>query len=181
MRKTRNLLTIAAVTLALSLTAAAQGRGHRDWARGDHDGWRDNDRGHVRWVRDDDDHGRKHDRDDRARNRRNDHDRDDFRRDRDERGTPPGWSKGKKTGWGNCDLPPGQAKKSGCGNSAYYPRHSRRYPTARTVPPYSGARAGTPPISGTQVKRYPPPYDKYPPKTTAKRYPPPYDKYPPKK
>lgn len=27
---------------------------------------------------------------------------------------PPGFSKGKKTGWGNCDLPPGQAKKYGC-------------------------------------------------------------------
>lgn len=29
-------------------------------------------------------------------------------------GRPPGWSKGKKKGWGNCDLPPGQAKKRGC-------------------------------------------------------------------
>ena len=27
---------------------------------------------------------------------------------------PPGWSKGKKTGWDNCDVPPGQAKKYGC-------------------------------------------------------------------
>jgi len=32
--------------------------------------------------------------------------------ERDER--PPGWSRGKKTGWGNCGLPPGQAKKYGC-------------------------------------------------------------------
>ena len=24
---------------------------------------------------------------------------------------PPGWSRGKKTGWGDCGLPPGQAKK----------------------------------------------------------------------
>ncbi len=32
--------------------------------------------------------------------------------DRD--GHPPGWSRGKKTGWGNCGLPPGQAKKYGC-------------------------------------------------------------------
>ena len=31
--------------------------------------------------------------------------------DRDAR--PAGWSKGKKTGWGDCALPPGQAKKSG--------------------------------------------------------------------
>ena len=32
--------------------------------------------------------------------------------DRDER--PPGWSRGRKTGWRNCGLPPGQAKKYGC-------------------------------------------------------------------
>lgn len=32
--------------------------------------------------------------------------------ERDER--PPGWGHGKKTGWGNCGLPPGQAKKQGC-------------------------------------------------------------------
>jgi len=27
---------------------------------------------------------------------------------------PPGWSQGRKAGWGNCDLPPGLAKKRGC-------------------------------------------------------------------
>ena len=32
--------------------------------------------------------------------------------DRDAR--PPGWSRGKKAGWGNCGMPPGQAKKYGC-------------------------------------------------------------------
>jgi hypothetical protein len=37
--------------------------------------------------------------------------------DRDER--PPGWSHGKKTGWGNCGLPPGQAKKYGCRTYVY--------------------------------------------------------------
>jgi len=25
--------------------------------------------------------------------------------------TPPGWSKGKKTGWGKAPMPPGQIKK----------------------------------------------------------------------
>lgn len=61
---------------------------------------------HAQAVRDD------HDRDD-------DHDRWERRENweyhtyrGDER--PPGWSKGKKTGWGNCNLPPGQAKKYGC-------------------------------------------------------------------
>lgn len=37
--------------------------------------------------------------------------------DRD--GRPPGWSRGKKTGWGNCGLPPGQAKKYGCRTYVY--------------------------------------------------------------
>jgi len=41
-----------------------------------------------------------------------------------DQGRPPGWDKGKKTGWGNCDVPPGQAKKSGCGDSIVL--HTRR-------------------------------------------------------
>ena len=28
--------------------------------------------------------------------------------------TPAGWNQGKKTGWKDCDVPPGQAKPSGC-------------------------------------------------------------------
>jgi hypothetical protein len=32
---------------------------------------------------------------------------------------PPGWRRGKKTGWKNCGLPPGQAKKYGCQTYAY--------------------------------------------------------------
>jgi hypothetical protein len=35
---------------------------------------------------------------------------------------PPGWSHGKKTGWGNCGLPPGQAKKYGCQTYTYQGR-----------------------------------------------------------
>jgi hypothetical protein len=43
----------------------------------------------------------------------------DWRGDRDRwnfggANRPAGWSQGKKTGWGNCDVPPGQAKKMGC-------------------------------------------------------------------
>ena len=34
-------------------------------------------------------------------------------------GRPPGWSRGKKTGWGNCGLPPGQAKKYDCRSYVY--------------------------------------------------------------
>lgn len=39
-------------------------------------------------------------------------------------GRPPGWSHGKKTGWRNCGLPPGQAKKYGCYT---YVHGGRRY------------------------------------------------------
>src|SRR5215470_5603478 len=41
-------------------------------------------------------------------------------RDRDDH--PPGWSQGKKTGWGDCGLPPGQAKKHGCRTYTYQGR-----------------------------------------------------------
>jgi len=51
-----------------------------------------------------------HDKDshaDRDHDRDGDHDRDDDKR-------PAGWDKGKKKGWGDCDVPPGQVKKQGC-------------------------------------------------------------------
>jgi hypothetical protein len=89
-----------------------------------------------------------HDRDDREHHAKGhgDHDRDDDRdgdHDRDDRGRPPGWSKGKKTGWGNCDVPPGQVKKLGCHprnatarrhGDGDHDRDDRNRPTA-TVPP----------------------------------------------
>ena len=40
----------------------------------------------------------------------------------DRNNRPPGWSHGKKTGWGNCGLPPGQAKKDGCRTYLYQRR-----------------------------------------------------------
>jgi hypothetical protein len=70
----------------------------------------------------------------RDRDRAQRHDRDvvrehrEHRRDifvRDEHGRPPGWDRGKKTGWGDCDLPPGLAKKQGC--------HSFHHETHHTV------------------------------------------------
>src|SRR3954471_21509772 len=43
-----------------------------------------------------------------------DRDRDgDHDRDSDDK-RPAGWDKGKKKGWGDCDVPPGQVKKVGC-------------------------------------------------------------------
>ncbi|MGH9789355.1 MAG: hypothetical protein ACRD4U_11720 [Candidatus Acidiferrales bacterium] len=38
-------------------------------------------------------------------------------RDRDLADRPHGWNRGRKVGWGNCDLPPGLAKKYGCNSS----------------------------------------------------------------
>jgi hypothetical protein len=32
---------------------------------------------------------------------------------------PPGWDRGRKVGWGNCDLPPGLAKKYGCSSTFF--------------------------------------------------------------
>ncbi len=52
------------------------------------------------------------------------HDRYDMRTYGVNEGRPPGWSKGDKTGWRDCGLPPGQAKKYGCRTYVY---EGRRY------------------------------------------------------
>jgi hypothetical protein len=44
---------------------------------------------------------------------------------RDER--PPGWDRGNKTGWRDCGLPPGQAKKYGCRTYVYEGRRLYYY------------------------------------------------------
>jgi hypothetical protein len=31
----------------------------------------------------------------------------------------PGWNRGRKTGWGACNVPPGQAKKLGCTSTIF--------------------------------------------------------------
>ena len=93
----KRLLAIFTISVALSLgTPALADHGHGDGKN---------------------DHGNKHsDDDDRGWER---HDGYEYRTygDRDQR--PPGWSHGKKTGWGNCGLPPGQAKKYGCRTYTY--------------------------------------------------------------
>ncbi|PYX63970.1 MAG: hypothetical protein DMG74_15060 [Acidobacteria bacterium] len=103
--------------LMLAIPASAQGRGRdKDHDRDDRKELRDHDADHDRdksphHVG----HNAGHDRD---------FDRDGDRDDHDRR--PPGWSHGRKTGWGDCDVPPGQAKKHGC--------HSgHRHPSTRTV------------------------------------------------
>ena len=50
-----------------------------------------------------------------------------------ERGYPPGWDKGKKTGWRGRDLPPGQVKK-------YRDRYEHEYD------PYYDRRRYEPPM-----------------------------------
>ena len=77
------------------------------------------------------DHGNGKDKGNKHRNQQGD-DRDDdrwehrgdyeFRTYDKHDGLPPGWSKGKKTGWGNCGMPPGQAKKYGCQSYRYQGR-----------------------------------------------------------
>jgi hypothetical protein len=37
----------------------------------------------------------------------------------DQNSRPPGWNRGKKTGWGNCGVPPGQARKGECRTYRY--------------------------------------------------------------
>jgi hypothetical protein len=73
---------------------------------------------HVEKSFDDEGRGERGDRDDRWEH----HNGYDYRVYRDRDGRPPGWSKGKKTGWGNCGLPPGQAKKYGCRTYVYQDR-----------------------------------------------------------
>lgn len=100
-----------AFTLAPS-TALAAGHGHG----GGFGGFGNRDRDHDHDSDKDRDHHHAKDRDkDRDHDRDADHDRDrDRDHDRDARNTPPGWKHGKKKGWGDCDVPPGQAKKMGC-------------------------------------------------------------------
>lgn len=43
---------------------------------------------------------------------------------------PQGWNRGRKTGWGNCDLPPGQAKKYGCSRAFLRRSQVVRFPVA---------------------------------------------------
>lgn len=98
MRTTLRALAISA-TFALITTGTGWAQGHRGHgANPSNHTWRANESGHG--------------------DRDRDHDRD-WRGDRNRwtfgnNGQPNGWSHGKKTGWGNCDVPPGQAKKLGC-------------------------------------------------------------------
>lgn len=52
-----------------------------------------------------------------------------FPRPHDLSNHPQGWDRGRKTGWGNCDVPPGLAKKFGCRGFVFRgDRHAHRGP-----------------------------------------------------
>src|SRR5512146_2036140 len=96
------LLLVAALGLFTSAAFAGQGKG-KGKAKG-------NPHAAARYERSDDGWER--------------HDRYDVRIYDVRESRPPGWSRGNKTGWGDCGLPPGQAKKYGCRTYVY---KERRY------------------------------------------------------
>ncbi len=93
-------LSISAGMMSAQGKKNGKGKGHE--MREDKDRGKDNDRDDDRWERKGKYEYRTYGRDDR----------------------PPGWSEGKKVGWGDCGLPPGQAKKYGCRTYVY---EGRRY------------------------------------------------------
>src|SRR5215472_15855860 len=95
------MLVLATVTLAVPLLA-------------DHGNGKSKGNSQVNQASDDDDQG-----DNNRWERRGGY---EYRTYGEDDGVPPGWSKGKKTGWGNCGLPPGQAKKYGCQTYRYQDR-----------------------------------------------------------
>jgi hypothetical protein len=91
----------ALALLAMLSFAATSALADKDKGQGHGNG-----HGHSAKDHDDDDHGDNHDGWER---------RGQFEyRTYSEHDVPPGWSHGKKTGWGDCGMPPGQAKKYGC-------------------------------------------------------------------
>lgn len=115
---TRWLATLAvAVALGLSTPAVMADRDDKGQGHG---------QGHGRG------HGNKHadrdrDRDDDRWERREGYEYRSYDRD----GRPPGWSRGKKVGWRECGLPPGQAKKYGCRSYVYEGRPHYYYQDER--------------------------------------------------
>ena len=117
------LALMAALGLFVPSAAADHGQGKgKDHGKGnphaDRDG--DHDRGPEHHGNP---HAAMHDRDDDRRWAH--HDRYDVRVIEVREARPLGWRQGTKTGWGNCGLPPGQAKKYGECRTYVYER--RRY------------------------------------------------------
>ncbi|MFB3917451.1 MAG: hypothetical protein ACE14M_12025 [Terriglobales bacterium] len=110
-------LLVCLCLLAPSLIAKNQGRGK---GKQEHEGGQDKNHEQVK-SKHKDKAKDKHRGDERWERR----DSFEYRFYGDREGRPPGWSRGKKTGWGNCGLPPGQAKKYG--ECRTYQYQGRRY------------------------------------------------------
>jgi hypothetical protein len=106
----RRLFWTMLLTAALSTGAAAQGNSQG------HGNGKGHGKGNPHNAQRDDDNDQGRDRDDDRWERRSGWEYRSYDRGQ----TPPGWSKGKKTGWGNCNMPPGQAKKYGGCNTYRY-------------------------------------------------------------
>lgn len=116
----RNLLVAALFVACIALlgtTALAQGKGNGKGRGNDH---------HAQGMSKHEDH-------DNQRAERGNvwerHDKYEVRTYREHDGMPPGWSRGKKVGWGDCGVPPGHAKKGECRSYIY---EGRRYYYYRT-------------------------------------------------
>jgi hypothetical protein len=110
-KRLRKLLILWMALVPMSVLAQGNGRGQNKGLERNRTEYRDNDRHDAR------------DRDRRSRS-------EGIITDRTYRNRavsrPPGWDRGRKQGWGNCDVPPGQAKKSGCRDTIFGRRLDRR-------------------------------------------------------
>jgi hypothetical protein len=97
------LALLAALVVGVPATIAGQGNQGKSHEHGNKSAHNDNDQG---WER---------------------HDGYEYRTYSGPDNRPPGWSHGKKTGWGNCGMPPGQAKKYGCRTYVYQGRPNYYY------------------------------------------------------
>ena len=111
---TRNLMAVLALTAAFALAAPTLAAA-KDKDKGEGKG-----HGHANKAKFEHENNRHGDDDDRW-ERREGH---EYRVYGDRDGRPPGWSRGRKAGWRDCGLPPGQAKKYGCRTYLY---GGRRY------------------------------------------------------
>ena len=111
----KKILAVIGLAVAMSLTPLAYAQGNSD-----HHKQNGNGNGHGNG------HGNPHG-DEAGNHGWDSRDGWDYRTYGPQDGRPPGWSKGKKTGWGNCGMPPGQAKKYGCNTYTYQGRHYYYY------------------------------------------------------
>jgi len=123
------IFALICALLLMPVLVAAQGHGQgkaKSKGKSDQDMSQDKDKGHEKDADKEKDKGKSkakgHDADD---DRWEHRDGFESRTFGSNEGNPPGWSKGKKVGWKNCGVPPGQAKKTG--ECRTYTHQGRRY------------------------------------------------------